>query len=193
MRMTGAGDPIDYSSPLLNLSFDLRSSPYKVKDDRNFILYQTSKQLPVMKGLSLVDVFLSKGHSIEPHWHPNANELLYMIQGEIVESILNPFTLQLLSYRVGPQQSVYIPMGWWHWTIAVKDHTRFVVSFDNNDFESIYGSDILRKTPSEVFQIVYGINGAQWAEIIKPIDQTVIIGPPDSREIRWRIGTNESP
>ncbi|WP_332699007.1 cupin domain-containing protein [Halalkalibacter lacteus] len=177
--MKTAGGQIDYSSPSLNLSFDLRPSPYFVKDDWNFILYQTVKQLPVLQGLSLADVYLSRGHSIEPHWHPNANELLYMIQGEIVEYILNPYTNQLLSYRVGPQQSVYIPMGWWHWTIATTDHTRLVVSFDNNDFGIIYGSDILRMTPPEVFQMVYGINATQWAEVIKPIDQTVIIGPPN--------------
>ncbi|WP_248924083.1 cupin domain-containing protein [Paenibacillus hamazuiensis] len=193
MRMTTANDQTSYSSSSLNLSFDLRSSPYFVKDDRNFILYQTAKQLPVIQGLSLVDVFLSKGHSIEPHWHPNANELLYMIQGEIVESILNPFTLQVLSYRVGPLQSVYIPTGWWHWTIAVTDQTRFVVSFDNKDFQIIYGSDVLRKTPPEVLQIVYGIHAPQWTEAVKPVDQTVIIGPPDPGEIRWRIGANRSP
>ncbi|RTE09511.1 cupin domain-containing protein [Paenibacillus whitsoniae] len=190
--MTTTGHQMDYSSPSLNLFFDLRYSPYFVKDDWNFILYQTAKQLPVMQGLSLVDVNLSREHSIEPHWHPNANELLYVIQGEIIESVLNPVTLQLLSYRVGPQQSVYIPMGWWHWTNAIMDHSRLVATFDNKNFEIVYGSDILRKTPPEVFQIVYGINAAQWAEVIKQVDQTVIIGPPDARGIRWRIGTNGS-
>ncbi|WP_426445346.1 cupin domain-containing protein [Paenibacillus sp. S-38] len=179
--MTNTGNPIDYTSPALNLSFDLRSSPYFVKDRQNYLLYQTAKQLPVMQGLSLVDVFLSRGHSIEPHWHPNSNELLYMIQGEIIESILNPFTLQLLSYHVGPQQTVYIPSGWWHWTIAVTDQTRLVVSFDHNQFETVYGSDILRKTPPEVIQTIYGIHAYQWAEVIKPIDRTVIIGPPNGR------------
>ncbi|WP_072331321.1 MULTISPECIES: cupin domain-containing protein [unclassified Paenibacillus] len=190
--MTMNSLPIDYSSSSWNLFFDLRTSPYFVKNERNFIYYQTAKQLPVMRGLSLVDISLSKGHSIEPHWHPNANELLYVFQGEIIESVLDPFTLQLLNYRVGPQQSVYIPMGWWHWTTAITDHCRLVASFDQNNFESVYGSDILRKTPPEVFRIVYGLNAAQWAEAIEPIDQTVIIGPPDARGIRWPIGTNGS-
>ncbi|WP_234410528.1 cupin domain-containing protein [Caldalkalibacillus mannanilyticus] len=178
MRMSTSDNQNDLSSPSLNLSFDLRTSPYFVKDDQNFILYQTAKQLPVIQGLSLVDLYLSKGHGIEPHYHPNANELLYLIQGGIIEYVLNPFTLQLLTYRIGPHQSVYIPMGWWHWTIAVMDHTRLVVSFDNKEFDIVYGSDILRKTPPEVFQMMYGINATQWAEVIEPIDQTVIIGPP---------------
>ncbi|AEI39684.1 hypothetical protein KNP414_01116 [Paenibacillus mucilaginosus KNP414] len=57
-----------------------------------------------------------------------------------------------------------------------------MVSFDNQEFDVIYGSDVLRKTPPEVIQMIYGIKAAQWAEVIKPIDKTVIIGPPDTRE-----------
>ncbi|SDZ57415.1 Cupin [Evansella caseinilytica] len=184
MRTNTAGGSVDYTSPLLNLSFNVGSSPYFVRDERNFVLYQTVKHLPAMQGLSLADVFLDRGHSIEPHWHPNANELLYMVNGEIVEYIFNPFTSQLLHYRLGPQQSVYIPMGWWHWTIAITDRTRFVATFDNKEFEVTYGSDILRKTPPEVFQMVYGIDAAQWANVIRPINQTVVIGPLDTRARR---------
>ncbi|MBB6690009.1 cupin domain-containing protein [Cohnella xylanilytica] len=176
--MTTAWGPPRPPASSLNLFFDVRSSPYFVKDDRNFILYQTAAQFPILQGLSLVDVYLSRGHSVEPHWHPNANELLYTIQGEIVEYVLNPYTLELLGYRVGPQQSVYIPWGWWHWTIALTDDVRLVVTFDNNRFESIYGSDILRKTPPETIQAVYGLNAAQWAEVVRPLRQTVVIGPP---------------
>lgn len=176
------------SSSSLNLSFDLRSAPYSQKNSQNFILQQTAKQLPVMQNLSVFDVNLSRGHSVEAHWHPNANELVYMIQGEAVVSTFNQFTQQILSYRVKSPQTVYIPMGWWHWAIAETDHTHLLAIFDNNSTHTVYGSDILRKTPPEVFQAIYGVNAAQLAEVLKPIDQTVIIGPPSSSDIRWRIG-----
>jgi oxalate decarboxylase/phosphoglucose isomerase-like protein (cupin superfamily) len=176
------------SSSSLNLSYDLKNTPYFRKNSQNFILQQTAKQFPVLENLSIFDVYLSSGHSIEAHWHPNANELAYMIQGEAVVSILNPFTLNVLSYRVKSPQTVYIPKGWWHWALAVTDHTHLLAIFDNNFTQSIYGSDILRKTSPEVFQAIYGVNAAQLAEVLKPIDQTVIIGPPSSSDIRWRIG-----
>jgi quercetin dioxygenase-like cupin family protein len=176
------------SSSSLNLSFDLKSAPYFQKNSQNFILQQTAKQFPVMQNLSVFDVYLSREHSVEAHWHPNANELAYMIQGEADVSMLNPFTLQVLSYRVKPPQTVYIPMGWWHWAFAVTDHTHLLAIFDNNSAQVVYGSDILRKTPTEVFQAIYGVNAAQLAEVLKPIDQTVTIGPPRSSDIRWRIG-----
>lgn len=176
--MPAAGYANPSPSPPLNLFFDIRSAPFFVYDQQNYIYYQTSRQLPAMQSLSLFDVYLSSGHSIEPHWHPNANELIYMIQGEIVESVFNPYTKQVQSYRVRPQQTVYIPMGWWHWTIAMAEHTHFTASFDNPAAEIIYGSDVLRLTPPEVFQLAYGIDSAKWAETISPIRQTVVIGPP---------------
>ncbi|WP_342047955.1 cupin domain-containing protein [Bacillus sp. OTU530] len=187
--MSTVSDIFYFSSSSLNLSFDLRRASFFQKNNQNFILQQSVKQLPIMQNLSLLDVYLSRGHSVETHWHPNANELVYMIQGEAVISTLNPFTLQILSYHVKPPQTVYIPMGWWHWAIAEMDHTHLLAIFDNKDPGVIYGSDILRKTPPEVFQEIYGVNAAQLAEVLKPIDQTVVIGPPNSEEIRWRIGS----
>ncbi|SFJ82905.1 Cupin [Paenibacillus sp. UNC496MF] len=177
------------SSPSLNLSFDLSTAPLFQKNAQNFILQQFAKQLPVMQNLGLLDVYLSNGHSVEPHWHPNASEIQYVVQGEVAVSILNPFSRQILSYRVKPPQTVYIPMGWWHWQTATMDNTHFVSAFDNNATQVVFGSDILRMTPPEVFQMIYGVNAAQLADVLKPIDQTVVIGPPASRDIEWRIGT----
>ncbi|WP_232278796.1 cupin domain-containing protein [Paenibacillus sp. 481] len=140
-----------------------------------------------MQNLGLLDIYLSKGNSVEAHWHPNAAELVYVIQGEAVVSILNPFTLQILTYRVKPPQTVYIPMGWWHWEIALTDHVHLLAIFDNHAAQTVFGSDVLRKTPPEVFQLIYGVNAAQLAEVLKPINQTVIIGPPNSNPLQWQM------
>ncbi|MFB5265226.1 cupin domain-containing protein [Paenibacillus enshidis] len=178
-------------SPSLNLSFDLRAKPFFVQNPQNFILQQFAEQMPVMQNLSLLDIYLSKGHSVEAHWHPNAAELVYVIQGEADISVLNPFTLQILSYRVKPPQTVYIPMGWWHWEIATMDQTHLLAIFDNHAAQAVFGSDVLRRTPPEVFQKIYGVNAAWMAEVLKPINQTVVIGAPASQNIQGRIGTQQ--
>lgn len=178
-------------SPSLNLSFNLRATPFFVQNPENFILQQFAGQLPVMQNLGLLDIYLSKGHSVEAHWHPNAAELVYAIQGEADISILNPFTLQILSYRIKPPQTVYIPMGWWHWEIATMDQTHLLAIFDNHEAQVVFGSDVLRRTPPEVFQKIYGVNASQLSEVLKPIDQTVVIGPPASKQIQARIGTQQ--
>jgi oxalate decarboxylase/phosphoglucose isomerase-like protein (cupin superfamily) len=135
-----------------------------------------------MQNLGLLDIYLSKGHGVEPHWHPNAAELVYVVQGEAIIAILNPLTQRLLSYRIKPPQTVYVPMGWWHWEIAAADHTHLLAIFDNHAAQVVFGSDVLRKTPPEVFQLIYGVQADQIAQALKPLDRTVVIGPPAARE-----------
>jgi hypothetical protein len=69
-------------------------------------------------------------------------------------------------------------------------HTHLLAIFDNNAAQVVFGSDVLRKTPPEVFQKIYGVNAVQLAEVLKPINQTVVIGPPVSRDIQWQIGSH---
>jgi hypothetical protein len=73
---------------------------------------------------------------------------------------------------------VYLPMGWWHWEIATKDHTHLLAIFHNSAPQTVFGSDVLRKTPPEVFQLNYCINVEQLAQVLEPIKETVVIDPP---------------
>ncbi|NRD77012.1 cupin domain-containing protein [Bacillus sp. BRMEA1] len=176
------------NSPSLNLSYDLKSSVYHQKNNQNYILQQTAEQFPVLENLSVFDVYLTKGNSVETHWHPNANELAYMIEGEAEFAVFNPNTKQLLRYRVKPPQTVYAPMGWFHWASSISDRTQLIAIFDHKSPEIALMSDVLRKVPPEVFQRIYGVNADQLAEVLKPINRSVIIGPPSQTDIRWRIG-----
>ena len=59
------------------------------RDKKNVAYEVTSTQLPAMIGGAFVDLFMTKGHMREPHWHPNAWELDVVVSGEAVISILN--------------------------------------------------------------------------------------------------------
>jgi oxalate decarboxylase len=49
----------------------------------------TAKNLPILKNLSIKHLTLAPGAIREPHWHANANELTYCLQGELLVSILD--------------------------------------------------------------------------------------------------------
>ncbi|MCQ6281272.1 cupin domain-containing protein [Bacillus sp. EB600] len=168
-----SGKKLKTKSP--NLFFDSKNSVFFRRNAENIIFQVTSSQLPIMKNIGLDSIYLSKDHILEPHWHPNAAELSYVVSGEAIISVLDPITPQLLTYRVKPGDVVFIPINWWHWIISITEETHIVAVYDNEKRQNIFGSDMLRKTPPEVFQLAYGVNAKELAKVLKPISQTVVM------------------
>ncbi|MEC0228288.1 cupin domain-containing protein [Paenibacillus alba] len=169
---------MDFTSPSVQFSYDLRNNPLIIKDSRNFINTLSVNQLNTLGNVSLLDIFLSQSNVVEPHSHQNASELVYCISGSAVVSLINPFTKKLVNIPVTPGIVANIPQGWWHYEVATVDNTHLLAIFDAPIPEFIAGSDILRLTPAEILAHTYCLNEAQIKEALAPIQSTLIIGPP---------------
>ncbi|WP_110926691.1 cupin domain-containing protein [Bacillus massiliglaciei] len=179
---------IKKSSGTPNLFFDSRDSVFFERDRDNIAYKVSSTQMPAMLGGAFVDLYLTKGHIREPHWHPNAWELDVIVSGEAAVSIVDPDTNRLHEYRAKAGQVVFIPMAWWHWIRPVSDKLHLHLFFNNDQFESAEGSSMLRHTPPEVFQLAYGVEAGKIADALAPIQEQVVIGPPEKAK-----GTRPAP
>lgn len=169
---------MDFTSPAVQFSYDLRNNRSFTKDNRNYINALGVQQLNTLGNVSLLDIYLSKGNVVEPHIHQNASELVYGITGAATVSLLNPFTKKVLSYSVGPGQVVNIPQGWFHWEVATQDDTHLIAIFDAPVPEFIGVSDFLRLVPRNVLAHTYCLDEALITQALAPIQSTVFIGPP---------------
>jgi len=169
---------MDYTSPSVQFTYDLSDNLYYQKDQRNYILALSIQQLNTLGNVSILDIYLSKGNVVEPHYHQNASELVYCVSGAAVVSLINPFTKELRHFPIRPRQVANVPQGWWHYEIATEDHTQLLAVFDAPIPEIITGSDLLRLTPANVLAHTYCLNEPQLKEVLAPITDTVIIGPP---------------
>ena len=62
-------------------TFSLIREKCLFKRDKKNVAYEvTSTQLPAMIGGAFVDLFMTKGHMREPHWHPNAWNWMLLYQ-----------------------------------------------------------------------------------------------------------------
>lgn len=170
---------MDFTSPDVQFFYDLRSNRFMTKDSRNYINALGRKQLNTLGDVSLLDIFLSKSNIVEPHLHQNASELVYLVSGSAVVSLINPFTKKLINIPLQPQQVANVPQGWWHYEIATADDTHILAIFDAPYPEFIGGSDILRLTPAEILSHSYCLDEAKIKEALAPIQGTVVIGPPN--------------
>ncbi|MBO9605234.1 MAG: cupin domain-containing protein [Paenibacillaceae bacterium] len=168
---------LDYTSPAVQYTFDVNTSPLFRKNSQNYINVLGVAQLNSLENTSLLDIFLSSGNVVEPHYHQNAAELVYCISGAAVVSLLNPFTKQILNFPIAPGQVANVPQGWWHYEIATADQTHLLAIFDAPTPEVILGSDILRFTPANVMAHTYCMDEQQWKQTVAPVKPSTYIGP----------------
>jgi oxalate decarboxylase/phosphoglucose isomerase-like protein (cupin superfamily) len=168
----------NFAAPTAQFSSDLSNNPYFKKDARNYINMLNITQLNTLGNYSLLDIYLSAGNLVEPHYHQNCSELVYCISGAGYVSMINPFTKKLTHFPVKPGSAVNVPQGWWHYDVATEDNTHFLAIFDAPVAGAIFGSDILRLTPSNVLAYSYCLNDTKLEELLAPLHDTVIISPP---------------
>ncbi|BBI34184.1 cupin domain-containing protein [Cohnella abietis] len=169
---------MDYTASTTQFTYDLNNNTLFKKNAQNYINVLSIKQLNTLENTSLLDIFLSTGNVIEPHYHQNAAELVYCISGAAVISVINPFTNVLLHFPLKPGQVANVPQGWWHYIVATVDNTHFLSIFDAPIPEVILGSDILRLTPANILAHTYCLDEAKVKDTLSPIKSTVFIGPP---------------
>lgn len=171
---------IAYTQPDVQYFFDINKNRLKTRNAENFINRLGRENLNTLGNVSLLDIYLSKGRVIEPHYHQNASELVYCITGTARVSLINPFNNVITNVTITPGQVANIPQGWWHWEVALEDGTHLLAIFDAPYPECIFGSDILTKTQIEVLAHTYCLDPELLRKTLKPLDnQTIIIGPKD--------------
>ena len=171
---------MDYTKPDVSYFSDVNKNRLNTRNADNYINRLGRDVLNTLGEVSLLDIYLSNGRVVEPHYHQNAAELVYCISGSAVVSLINPFTNKVSNIPIRPGQVANIPQGWWHWEIASEDKTHLLAIFDAPYPEYIFGSDILTKTPVEVLAHTYCLDPDQLKKTLAPLkNETIVIGPTD--------------
>lgn len=171
---------MDYTKPDVSYFSDVNKNRLNTRNADNYINRLGRDVLNTLGEVSLLDIYLSNGRVVEPHYHQNAAELIYCISGSAVVSLINPFTNKVSNIPIRPGQVANIPQGWWHWEIASEDKTHLLAIFDAPYPEYIFGSDILAKTPVEVLAHTYCLDPDQLKKTLAPLkNETIVIGPTD--------------
>jgi len=168
-------------SPWVNgdFVFDLNDNVLFRKDERNYINALGIQQLDTIGNIYFLDIYLSKGNCVEMHYHSNASELTYCISGEVEVSFINPNDNEWQSFLLEKGDAVSIPQGFWHVACALTDDVHLLATHDTNNLQTVFGSDLLRLTPANNFADIYCLNEQEVKQTLAPIQNTIIIGPPE--------------
>ncbi len=161
--MNPAADP---SSASLHdpFKFDLAKAKPSITEYGNTIREANKDDFPILagNGTAMFTIDMKPGALRIPHWHPNAWELDYCLQGEAEFWIMGPdntaktvkqvFTLQ-------PGQIGFIPQGWFHAIKNIgKTDLKLLLVFNNGSPTDIGITTGLSGIGKDVFAQAFGVS-----------------------------------
>lgn len=142
---------------------------------------------PVLKGMALSLLELQEKAFREPHWHPNANELSYCLEGTGIMTIFSPGSSHD-TFTLEPGVLAFVPMGSMHHIENTgTGPLRVLVCFDDENPEDINLSSSIAVMPNHILGNTFSLDSSFFAKLGEKIDPTFIAEQknPTKPEVVW--------
>jgi oxalate decarboxylase len=125
---------------------------------------------PILKGMAIFSLILEKGGLRIPHWHPNADELDYCIEGKARMTIVSPDAhKETIMLEAG--DIAFIPRGYFHYIENIGEGTlKFLVIFDNEMPDDIGITDALAGIPDDILATAFHVSSTTFKNFEKGDD-----------------------
>jgi oxalate decarboxylase len=75
------------------------------------------KEFARLDGICFLPLYVEARGVREPHWHPNAAELIYIVSGEAEIGLVGPDDVRE-TFTIGPGDLAFFPMNWFHYVAS---------------------------------------------------------------------------
>jgi oxalate decarboxylase len=141
--------------------FNLKEAPQiqsKIQSKGGSVILANAYSFPILNGLACYSLVLKKSGIREPHWHPNAAELDYVVKGRARMTIFSPGG-DIDTFEVRPDQIVFIPTAYFHYIENIGDEElHFAVFFSHEKPQDIGISGAFGSYSNEVLGAVFNVN-----------------------------------
>jgi oxalate decarboxylase len=141
-----------------NHKFNLKDFPPMVQSRGGTVSLGNADNFGILEGLACYLLTLKPKGIREPHWHPNAAELDYVISGRGRMTIFSPGD-NVDTFEVGPGEIVFIPSAYFHYieNVNASEDMQFAVFFNHERPEDIGISGAFGAYSNEVLGSVFGL------------------------------------
>ncbi|MFA6916551.1 MAG: cupin domain-containing protein [Parachlamydiales bacterium] len=127
----------------------------------------TVQQLPILNGLSLSYLVLEQKGVREPHWHPNANELSYCVEGSALMTIFTPGAGHD-TFTITAGEIVFVPMGALHHIVNTGEKPfKLLICFDSETPEDLDLSAGISVMPDHILAATFSVNESLFSKLPK--------------------------
>jgi oxalate decarboxylase len=127
----------------------------------------SAREFPISKTITGVIMELEPGALRELHWHPHANEWLYVIEGNVRIPLFGSHG-RARTETFEPGDAGYIPQGFGHAIENVgKTRARLIIAFDSGEYQEISLSTWLGANPLGVVANNFQLSDAEAEKLPK--------------------------
>lgn len=134
----------------------------------------TKSNFPALKGLSLYKVNMVQPSVREPHWHANADELGYCLQGQVAVSIYGNGNARE-RFIISKGEAFFIPSGALHCLEAIGESpSELILCFSNEEPEDFALSTSFGMFSNAVLGNTWGVPASRFDFVKRPAKEVFI-------------------
>jgi len=155
--------------------FNIASSVKAINDKGGYLQLTTKTNLPVLDGLGILGFGLNPKGVVEPHWHTNAGELVYIIRGKTRITVLAPDG-KVDVMEVSGGQGAFAPASHFHSIENIGDENVDVIAyFSNSDPDYMGFGEVLGTCSNEMLATIFNVPANYFNNFTKPEGPLVIV------------------
>lgn len=178
-------DEVLKTLPLLTKNHIPSASPYKfdIEESKKAILTKggyvqlgTKVNLSVLQGLGILGFGLNPKGIVEPHWHTNAGELVYIVKGKTRITVLSPDGhVDVLEVKGG--EGAFAPASYFHNIENIgPDKVEVVAFFSHEEPDYIGIGEVMGSYSNELLTSVFNTPPKYW-DTFKKTEMPLVIVP----------------
>lgn len=162
-------------NPTSVYKFDIGKSAKPVLTKGGYLQLGTKKTLPTLEGLGILRFGLNAKGAVEPHWHTNAGELVYIVKGKTCITLLSPNgAVEIVEVNGG--EGIFAPASYFHNIENVGlEPVEVIAFFSHADPDYIGIGEVMGAYSSEVLASVFKVNPSYFENFKKPEAPLIIV------------------
>lgn len=158
-----------------SFKFNIAASQKTIQTQGGYLQNGTKSNLPVLEGLGLLAFGLKPKGIVEPHWHTNAGELVYIIKGETRITVLSPDgKVDVLEVKAG--EGAFAPASYFHLIENSGGDDVEVMAFFNHAQPDYIGiGEVVGAYSNDLLASVFNVDPNYFAQLKKPQEPLVIV------------------
>lgn len=158
-----------------NYKFNIEESTKTILTKGGYLQVGTQRNLPVLQGLAILGFGLKPKGIVEPHWHTNAGELVFIVKGTTRITVLSPDgQVSVLEVKAG--EGAFAPASHFHNIENVGTDDVEVIAFFNEANPDYIGiGEVIGSYSNELLGSIFNVKPSYFDTFKKPSGPLVIV------------------